>query len=55
MKQDLTKFEEESTKSPILLPIIGVVVFLLVGIMATVCTGKKPAPPDDGQQQAQGQ
>lgn len=48
MDQDLTKFEQESAKAPIWLPIAGVILFFIVIIMAVICPGEAPSVPDGG-------
>ena len=55
MDQQLTNFEQESTKAPIWLPIFGVIVFFLVVLLAVICPGAPPEIPDGGQQQEQGE
>jgi hypothetical protein len=49
MDQELTKFEQESTKAPIWLPILGVVMFFFVVILAVLCPGEPPPIADGGQ------
>lgn len=51
MDQELTKFEQEATKAPIWLPIIGVIIFFVVMILAVMCPGEAPTLPDGGAQQ----
>ena len=51
MDQELTKFEQEATKAPIWLPIIGVILFFIVVIIAVTCPGEAPEVPDGGTQQ----
>ena len=53
MDQELTKFEQESTKAPIYLPIFGVIIFFVVMILAVMCPGEPPAIPDGGAAQQQ--
>jgi hypothetical protein len=53
MDQELTKFEQESTKAPIWLPIVGVAMFLLVLVVAVMCPGEPPAIGDGGTTQQQ--
>ena len=48
MDQDLSKFEQEATKAPIWLPIIGVIIFFIVMILAVICPGEAPEVPDAG-------
>ena len=54
MDQQLTKFEQESTKAPIYLPIGGVVVFFILLFLAVMCPGEAPEVADGGQDQQQG-
>ncbi len=49
MNQELTKFEQESTKPPVWLPITGVIVFFIIVILGVMCTGDAPEIPDGGQ------
>ena len=42
MDQELTKFEQESTKPPIWLPIVGVILFFIMMTLAVTCTGSPP-------------
>jgi hypothetical protein len=53
MDQELTKFEQEATKAPIWLPIIGVIIFFMVMILAVMCPGEAPSLPDGGAAQQQ--
>lgn len=53
MDQELTKFEQESTKAPIWLPILGVILFFMVMILAVMCPGEAPSIPDGGAVQQQ--
>lgn len=53
MDQQLTKFEQESTKAPVWLPILGVIGFFVVVIIAVLCPGEAPQIPDGGQVQQQ--
>jgi hypothetical protein len=48
MDQELSKFEQESTKTPVWLPIMGVVVFFLVVVLAVLFPGSSPTVPDGG-------
>jgi hypothetical protein len=50
MDQDLTKFEQESTKTPIWLPIAGVALFFVVVMLAVTCPGRAPEIGEDEQQ-----
>ncbi len=49
MDQQLTNFEQESTKSPIWLPIFGVIVFFVVVLIGVICPGAPPDIPDGGE------
>jgi len=53
MDQELTKFEQEATKAPIWLPIIGVIIFFVVVILSVMCPGEAPIVPDGGAAQQQ--
>lgn len=53
MDQELSKFEQEATKTPIWLPIIGVVVFFFVVVLAVLFPGAAPSIPDGGAVQTQ--
>ncbi len=53
MDQELSKFEQEATKTPIWLPITGVLVFFLVVLIAVLFPGSPPDIPDGGEIQSQ--
>ncbi len=53
MDQELSKFEQEATKTPIWLPIIGVLVFFLVVMLAVLFPGAPPDLPDGAAIQSQ--
>ena len=56
MDQNLSKFEQEATKTPVWLPIVGVAVFFFVVLLAVLFPGEAPIVPDSGQaQQTQGE
>lgn len=55
MSGDLSKFEVESTKTPVWLPIIGVIIFFCVVVLAMMCPGEPPAYGDGGAEQQQSQ
>jgi len=48
MSGDLSKFEVESTKTPIWLPVAGVVLFFVVAVLAVMCPGEPLALGDGG-------
>jgi len=48
MNGDLSKFEQESTKTPIWLPVVGVVFFFAFVVFGVMCQGEAPPPPDGG-------
>jgi hypothetical protein len=53
MSAELSKFEVESTKTPIWLPILGVIVFFVVVVLGVMCPGEPPIAPDGGTEQAE--
>lgn len=55
MSGELSKFEVESTKTPIWLPIVGVIAFFVVVIIAVMCPGDPPRIGDGGAASAQSQ
>ena len=53
MSGELSKFEVESTKTPVWLPIFGVVVFFVVVVIGVMCPGADPMAVDGGTQEGQ--
>lgn len=45
---ELSKFEVESTKTPIWIPIAGVILFFVVVVLAVMCPGEAPQLGDGG-------
>lgn len=52
MSGDLSKFEVDSTKTPVWLPIMGVVIFFVVVVLAVMCPGEAPTIGDGGTAQS---
>ncbi len=55
MSGELSKFEVESTKTPIWLPIVGVIIFFVVVVLAVMCPGEAPQIGDAGATSAESQ